>query len=124
NSSDRILGHHPLGHPERALRLLLRLAVAHWDVDRLAVVREVHDELRRSIALARCRIDRRHAETDWLTALELAAGRAGARLAQAKEVHHVSVDDQTIVAGGLSGHKRRGQQGGQNEKNSERGIPV
>src|SRR5260370_41226200 len=57
DSAGRIIGHHPFGHPELSFGLLLGLAVAHRDIDGLAVVGEMNHQLRRAIPLARRRVD-------------------------------------------------------------------
>src|SRR4029077_11613216 len=75
----RIVRHHPLGDPEVTLRLPFVLSVAHRDVDGLAGIGDVDDELRRAIALAGGWIERGHPEPDWLAPLELVVQQTIAR---------------------------------------------
>jgi len=97
DSGRRIIGNDPLRDPELPLGLLIGLAITHRDINGFAVKRQMNNELRCAIPLARGRIDGRHSEAYRLATFELSARRAGTWLAQAKEVHYVSVHHYTIA---------------------------
>src|SRR5262249_6994471 len=89
DSHGGVVGHHPLGDPELALRLPIVLPITHWKIDRLAGEGEVNHEFRRAVAFAGRRVDGVHAKTDRLASLELIVQEAIFRLARRVEVDDV-----------------------------------
>ena len=104
----RIVGHDPFGDPELPFGLLFILSIAHRDIDRLAGVGQVDDELGRPIALARRRIECVHPEANRLAALELIVQETVARMTGRIEEDGVPKDAQTLTTG-LTGKGRRSQ---------------
>jgi hypothetical protein len=111
----RIVGHHPFSDPEFPFRLPFVLSIAHRDIDRLASVGEVNDELRRAVALAGSWIERVHPEPDRLAALELIVQETVADVARGIEVDDVAKEDQPIGAG-LTRKRRWGERRDQDER--------
>src|SRR5437867_2631388 len=99
DSHRRIVRHDPLGDPELAFRLPVRLSIAHGDVERLPGVRQMDDKLRRAVALAGGGIEGVHPEPDRLAALELIVQETVARVPRRVEVDDVAKEDQAIAAG-------------------------